>query len=309
MTNPPNDNFSGGGSTMPSGITPEPQNAAPTPQQEMPTQAMPPAQAAAAQFTPGRGLPAEYVQEQESKKKKGKGVIASILGAIVAVVAAFLVRYGLNGGFTSEPSIEEVEDGIEKIYDREINTPDFITEIADELGGGDEKSVKEFFDKSGPDFAQCVANKVYSRVSKETKIDLSKAEDEYLEDDIDIIESAVTDCSEKLGEQYTASIPEPTKDEFKNGAAKIFDDTFNTSEMEKQLVDAGHDKAKVKEFLSKGGPDFGECVTKELYDNVSTLTKRQIAQGNDRQSSEDLSRVTEASEKCIAEAGKKHGLG
>lgn len=304
MTDLPN-NFSGAGSTMPSGATPEPQNA---PASSAPTQAMP-AQAAAAQFTPGRGLPTEYVQEQEAKKGKGKGVLASIVGVIAAVVAGFLVRYAFHGGFASTPSIDEVEKGIEQIYDEEINTSDFAAEIASEIGGGDEKGAREFLDKSGPEFAQCVAGKVYSQVSKETKIDLSKANDEYLKDDIDTIERAITDCSEKLGEKYTASIPEPTRDEFTSGVAKIFNDTFNTSEMEKQLLDAGHDKAKVKDFLTNGGTAFGECVTNELYDKVSGLTKRQMAQGNDKQSQEDLSRVGEASQKCIVEAGKKHGVG
>lgn len=277
-----------------------------------PTQAMPesqmPGQPAQAQYTPGYGLPQEYVQEQESKKKKGKGVLASILGAIVAVAAGFLVRYAMHGGFTSTPTTDEVQKGIEQIYDKEINTSSFAKEVASQLGG-DEADVKAFLDKSGPDFAQCVTDKVYNRVEKETKIDLAKANDEYLEKDIDTIENAVTECSEKLGESYTSSIKAPTKDEFKSGIEKIFDQSFNTPEMEKQLVDAGFDEANVKDFLSKGGPAFAECVTNELYDSVSAVTKKQLAQGNDRQSTEDLSRVSDASEKCMIEVGKEYGIG
>lgn len=305
MTNSPNNNgFSGGGSTIPSGATPEPQNVVAPP---LPTQAMP-AQAAAAQFTPGQGLPTEHAQGQEAKKGKGKGVLASIVGVLAAVVAGFLVRYAFHGGFTSTPTTDEVQKGIEKIYDKEINTSSFAQEVAAELGG-DEADVKAFLDKSGPDFAQCVTNKVYSRIEKETKIDLAKANDKYLEEDIDTIENAITECSEKLGEGYTASIPEPTKEEFKSGVEKIFNDTFNTPEMTKEMVKAGYSEAEVKDFLNHAGPDFAQCVTNEVYDSVSSLTKKQIAQGNDRQSTEDLSRVTEASDKCMTEAGKKHGIG
>lgn len=292
MTNSPNDNLSGEGT--PQGVPPQNVEAPALPGQT--------------QFTPGRGLSAEYVQAQQAKSKKGKGAIASVLGTIIAIAIAFLVKYGWsNGWFSTSASEAEVQKGIEKVYDRDYNNPSDIGKIADQFHI-DVQEVKAFYDTQGKEFAKCVTNKVYDKVSRETRKDLADAEKKFLKKDLPVIEDAEDTCLRELDEKFLDSLV-PTREEFRAGIEKMFKDSFNTPDMLTTMVDSGYGtEDQVRAFLENGSSGYADCMTDELYDSASPFTKVLMGQGKDEQARDDMDLVGKASGKCIAQSGVEFGL-
>ncbi|MBR5951076.1 MAG: hypothetical protein IKZ87_06560, partial [Actinomycetaceae bacterium] len=175
----------------------------PIPNQGMANQPMP-AQYATPFGIPNQPMPGQYPPASQSKKGKTVAILASIGGVIVAVLAGFLIRYALHGGFTPTPTEEEVQKGFEQIYDQEFDD-DSIKDIA-VLLDDDVDNLKKFFDSKRTDFAQCMTGKTYNSLSKEGKIEISKGKNSVPEEHKALIDNASDDCVEELVDQYMLTV-------------------------------------------------------------------------------------------------------